>query len=388
MDSWKRVVYLQGNTIDMELDNHSLERYSRQLLLKGFGVAGQKRLHHARVLVVGLGGLGCPVVQTLAGAGVGHLGLVDGDKVSRSNLHRQLIYKESDIGQLKVNVAKQFIQAINTTVQVTCFPEFLNSDNAKEIAQDFDILVDCSDNFPCRYLVNDLGVILNKPVVFGAVHAFEGQVAVFNVAQGSGWSPNYRDLYPTPPAPDTVHNCAETGVLGVLPSIVGNMQALETIKWICGLGDLLLGKLWMFDGLSNKATIIKYTAQVNRDTIQALVDYEQFCGISSTAGNDLEVSPLTLKEWLASEEVYLLDIRTAGERAITDIGGTWVDPQYLDTFLSNLPAGRKVVLYCRSGRRSLNLAEKYQTNQNIQLFSLKGGLLGYRDYFALDIPQY
>lgn len=372
----------------MELDNQSLERYSRQLLLEGFGVAGQKRLHDARVLVIGLGGLGCPVVQTLAGAGVGHLGLVDGDKVSRSNLHRQLIYKESNIGQLKVTVAKQFIQEINSSVQVTCYPEFLNSDNAKMIAQGFDILVDCSDNFPCRYLVNDLGIILNKPVVFGAVHAFEGQVALFNVAQESSWSPNYRDLYPAPPAPNTVQNCSETGVLGVLPSIVGNMQALETIKLICGLGDLLLGKLWMFDALSNKATIIKYKSQVNRDTIQSLVDYDQFCGIKSAADIDLEVSPSTLKEWLALEEVYLVDIRTAGERAIADIGGTWVDPQNLDNYLTNLPAGSKVVLYCRSGRRSLNLAERYQTNQNIHLFSLKGGLLGYRDYFALDIPQY
>ncbi len=379
---------MHGNTLDMELDNQSIERYSRQLLLEGFGVAGQKRLHDARVLVVGLGGLGCPVVQTLAGAGVGHLGLVDGDNVSRSNLHRQLIYKESDIGELKVNVAKQFIQAINTTVQVTCYPEFLNSNNAKIIAQDFDILVDCSDNFPCRYLVNDLGIILNKPVVFGAVHAFEGQVALFNVAQGSNWSPNYRDLYPEPPAADTVQNCAETGVLGVLPSIVGNMQALETIKWICGLGDLLLGKLWIFEALSNKATIIKYTSQVDRETVQALVDYDLFCGITSADEINLEVSPSTLKEWLASEEVYLLDIRTAGERAIADIGGTWVDPQNVDNYLTNLPAGCKVVLYCRSGRRSLNMAEKYQTNQNIQLFSLKGGILGYRDYFALDIPQY
>ncbi len=379
---------MHGNTLDMELDNQSIERYSRQLLLEGFGVAGQKRLHDARVLVVGLGGLGCPVVQTLAGAGVGHLGLVDGDNVSRSNLHRQLIYKESDIGELKVNVAKQFIQAINTTVQVTCYPEFLNSNNAKIIAQDFDILVDCSDNFPCRYLVNDLGIILNKPVVFGAVHAFEGQVALFNVAQGSNWSPNYRDLYPEPPAADTVQNCAETGVLGVLPSIVGNMQALETIKWICGLGDLLLGKLWIFEALSNKATIIKYTSQVDRETVQALVDYDLFCGITSADEINLEVSPSTLKEWLASEEVYLLDIRTAGERAIADIGGTWVDPQNVDNYLTNLPAGCKVVLDCRSGRRSLNMAEKYQTNQNIQLFSLKGGILGYRDYFALDIPQY
>ena len=372
----------------MALNKKETERYSRQLLMPNFGMEGQERLKSSRVLVVGAGGLGCPVLEYLVGAGVGLIGIVDGDTVSFNNLHRQLLYSENDLGKLKAECASRILKEKNSTVKINTYPVFLNTSNAMELASQYDILVDCTDNFASRYLINDLGVLNELPVVYGSVHQFEGQVSVFNLQTDQGFSPNYRDLFPVPPAAGTVQDCAEGGVLGVLPGIIGSLQALEVIKIIIGLGETLAGQLLLFDALDNKYRKIKFKPSVPPVAINGLIDYEQFCGVSQSITSGLEVSPKQARELIEKEEWILVDIREVTERALSNIGGIHVLQPNVRAFLEQHSTKSNILFYCRTGRRSLTLVEEIKDSLNIEVLSLKGGLLAYIDFWGLDLVKY
>lgn len=372
----------------MDLNKKETERYSRQLLMPNFGMKGQERLKSSRVLVVGAGGLGCPVLEYLVGAGVGVLGIVDGDTVSFNNLHRQLLYSENDLGKLKAECASRILKEKNSTVKINTYPVFLNTSNAMELASQYDILVDCTDNFASRYLINDLGVLHDLPVVYGSVHQFEGQVSVFNLKIEQGFSPNYRDLFPVPPVAGTVQGCAEGGVLGVLPGIIGSLQALEVIKIITGLGQSLAGQLLLFDALDNKYRKIKFKPSVPTVAINGLIDYQQFCGVSQSITSGLEVSPKKARELIEKEELILIDIREVAERELSNIGGIHVLQSEVKTFLEQHSMKSNILFYCRTGRRSLALVEEIKDSLNIEVLSLKGGLLGYIDFWDLDLVKY
>ena len=269
-------------------EKKSYERYHRQIILKGFGEPGQDKLTRAKVLVIGAGGLGCPALLYLAAAGVGTIGVVDDDRVDLHNLHRQPIYCMQDIGKPKVDCVKTFLQNLNPDILVIPYPQRLNSSGALEILKEFDIIVDGTDNFSSRYLINDACVLLNKPLVFGAVSQFEGQVAVFNMPRGNEEPVNYRDLFPEPPAPGEVQNCEEAGVLGVLPGIIGTMQASETIKIITGIGQPLVNRLYMYNALNNQG--YEWVLQKGKESSSGipasaeafrLTDYESYCETAS-----------------------------------------------------------------------------------------------------------
>lgn len=372
----------------MALNKKETERYSRQLLIPGFGTEGQERLKRSRVLVIGAGGLGCPVLEYLVGAGVGVLGIVDGDTISFSNLHRQLLYSENDLGKSKAQCAAQILEAKNSTVQINVHPFYLNTSNAMELVKQYDVLVDCTDNFASRYLINDLGVLNGIPVVYGSVHQFEGQVAVFNLQKEGVYSPNYRDLYPVPPTPGTVQDCSEGGVLGVLPGIIGSFQAIEVIKVLTGIGDSLAGQLLLFDALDNTYRKIKFKSSEPPVQIEELIDYELFCGVSEDAVNDLEVSPGKAKDLIDKEGWVLMDIRETTERELSNIGGLHVEKSAVQSFLQQNKDMSKVLLYCRSGKRSLQLVKDLKKNNDAEVLSLKGGLLAYIDFWNLDLIKY
>src|ERR671938_1337415 len=284
---------------EVELSNEEIARYSRHLIMPEVALEGQKKLKQARVLTIGAGGLGSPLALYLAAAGVGTIGIVDFDVVDESNLQRQIIHGTSDVGRPKVQSAYEKIKDINPNVEVRVHEEALTSENAFEIFEDYDVIVDGTDNFPTRYLVNDACVLLNKPNVYGSIFRFEGQASVFYAEEG----PCYRCLYPEPPPPGLVPSCAEGGVLGVLPGIIGSIQALETIKWIIGAGNSLLGRLLLFDALKLRFREL----QLRKDpacpicgpnrTIHELIDYEAFCGIGAeTPSTGSEITPEELRE--------------------------------------------------------------------------------------------
>lgn len=317
------------------------QRYHRQEILPGFGPEGQERLAEAKVLVVGAGGLGCPVLQYLTAAGVGQIGVVDGDVVSLSNLHRQVLYDVHDVGKEKATVAVAKLQLMNPDVQLEKSVIRINPSNALDWVSGYDIVVDCTDNFPTRYLLNDACVLAEKPLVFGAVSMFEGQVAVFNV-DGSG---QYRDLFPVMPMQHEVKNCAEAGVLGVLPGVIGTMMAVETIKWITGIGSLLVNQLMSYNALNNQFLTINYQPGKEHQgpkTFEALqqerCDFS--CGLS------------TFREWVKDEEVLMVDVREPDEKPeVEGFKHRKIPLGDLTEKLSELQ-GHKVVLFCKTGVRS------------------------------------
>ncbi|MCC6279695.1 MAG: molybdopterin-synthase adenylyltransferase MoeB [Saprospiraceae bacterium] len=374
---------------DFEFSNAELARYDRHIILPQFGLAAQQKLKAAKVLVVGSGGLGSPLLLYLAAAGVGTIGIVDFDVVDDSNLQRQVLFGKNDIGAAKVLAAKSRLESLNPYIGIRVHQAQIRSENALDIIRDYDVVADGSDNFPTRYLVNDACVLSGKPLVFAAVSQFEGQVSVFNLLQDNGErGPNYRDLHPEPPAPGLVPNCAEGGVLGVLPGIMGSMQALEVIKIISGTGEPLSGRLVIFDALGFQMRSFNIRRRAdnplngNHPTITELIDYELFCGLKNATGEQSikEISAEELREWQQSGEPFqLIDVREPHEYEVSNLGGELIPLADISAQAQRLGRDRKVVLHCRSGARSAQaireLEEKFGFDN---LYNLSGGILAYQ----------
>lgn len=363
-----------------------LTRYNRHLLLPGFGVEAQEKLKAARVLVVGSGGLGSPLLLYLAAAGVGTLGIVDFDVVDDSNLQRQVLFGQQDIGQLKVNAAKSRLAALNPHIDIRTYPVQLNRDNAIDIIRDYEVVADGTDNFPTRYLVNDACVLQGKTNVYAAVFRFEGQVSVFNYTDKTGMlGPNYRDLYPTPPEPGLVPSCAEGGVLGVLPGIMGSLQASEVIKVVTGLGEPLSGRLFLFDALSFETRTIKFKRREDNPlngkspVITELIDYELFCGLKTAEESVKEITAQELLDWQARGESFqLIDVREPREYQATNIGAELIPLSTVTANAARFSRNVKVVVHCHSGLRSAQAIRDLENRFGFDnLYNLKGGILAY-----------
>lgn len=318
------------------------KQYNRHLILDEIGTDGQEKLKASKVLVIGAGGLGCPILQYLSAAGVGTIGVIDDDTVDQSNLQRQILYTHNDIGKPKASVAAIKLSKLNPYIHFDVYVEKLSRKCAIDIFKKYDIIIDGSDNFPTRYLANDAAILTNKPLVFGAIFKFEGQVSVFNYQDG----PTYRCLYPTPPTPGEVPNCSDIGVLGVLPGIIGSLQANEVIKMICGIGDVLSGKLLTYDTLSHRQLILKFDKTENA-TITKLEDsYKDFCGITS-------VTDISLEHIKKQPESYqLLDVREGWEREEFHVGGQHIPLVELPYRYREINTSKEIVVYCKTGERS------------------------------------
>ncbi len=393
------------NWENVEFSSKELGHYSRHLSIPEFGMEGQKKLKAAKVLAVGTGGLGAPMLQYLAAAGVGTIGLVDFDVIEASNLHRQVLFGASDVGRPKVEVAKERLQEINPHITINVHETRLTSDNALEIIEDYDVVADGTDNFPTRYLINDACVMLDKPNVHGSIFQFEGQVSVFNyVDQDGERGPNYRDLFPEPPPPGLVPSCAEAGVLGVLPGIIGCIQASEVIKVITGIGEPLAGKLFLFDALNFSTRTVK--VKKNKDNplvgedpeITELIDYQEFCGLPSINGEqeeetESEVPEVSVKEYKSwidrGEDVQLIDVRKPYEAEIAEIGGELIPLDDILDKADKIDRNKKVVVHCRSGQRSSDAIKKLQEKYGFDnLYNLKGGILAWSEEIDESVPQY
>jgi len=385
---------MPSNTTPPELSGDELRRYGRHIVLPEVGIDGQRRLKNARVLLVGAGGLGSPAALYLAAAGVGTLGLVDFDAVDITNLQRQVIHGTRDIGRPKLDSASDRIRDVNPNVHVERFDTALTSDNALQIARDFDVIVDGTDNFPTRYLVNDTCVILGKPNAFGSVLRFEGQASVFAAENG----PCYRCLFREPPPPGLVPSCAEAGVLGVLPGIVGTIQATEAIKLILGEGEPLIGRLLLIDAL----TMQFRTIELRRDPdcpacgtheIRELIDYQAFCGLdapSDSAAEITDISPRELAERMSrGEDIQLIDVREKWEWDIARIAGATLIPLgSIADAASSLDPNRSTVLYCKVGMRSLHAAEELAELGFTRLSNLSGGILRWSEDVDPTVLRY
>jgi sulfur-carrier protein adenylyltransferase/sulfurtransferase len=381
------------------LSTAELARYARHLVLPEFGLEGQERLKAARVLLVGAGGLGSPAALYLAAAGIGMLGLVDFDVVDESNLHRQVLFGQSQLGREKVDSAVDRLTDLNPYVQVERHPVRLSSDNALDIVRGYDLVVDGSDNFPTRYLVNDACVLSGIPYVYGAIFRFEGQVSIFGASSG----PCYRCLFREPPPPGAVPSCAEGGVIGVLPGIIGTMQALEAIKWVAGVGDPLVGRLVLFDALRLQWRELRLRrdrecpACGDNPSITTLMDYEEFCGLKSDqrgAGFE-EVPEMTVTELKArldrGESMVLVDVREPYEWQIANLGpqGAQLIPlSELSYRADELDPAQEIVLYCRSGNRSGRAARQLRAQGFSRVWNLQGGILAWSDQIDPSIRKY
>ena len=366
------------------LSAEELLRYGRQLSLPRFGVDGQRRLKAARVLIVGAGGLGSPAALYLAGAGIGTLGLVDFDVVDVTNLHRQLLHGSSDVGRPKLDSARDRLREVNPHVRLECHDTRLSASNAMEILRGYDVVLDGTDNFATRYLVNDACVLLDIPNVYGAIFRFEGQASLFSTADG----PCYRCLYPEPPPPGTVPSCAEGGVLGVLPGLVGLIQATECIKLVAGIGDSLAGRLLLFDALGMQFRSVR----IQRDpacpmcatrTITELVDYDVFCGTPATpedADPIALVAPRELAARLArGEDLELIDVREPHEWDAGHVAGARLLPLgALHSAMASLDASREVIVMCQGGGRSATAARALRAAGFAKVASLEGGMTRWR----------
>jgi sulfur-carrier protein adenylyltransferase/sulfurtransferase len=362
-----------------------LARYQRHFVLPGFGAPSQQKLKAARVLVVGAGGLGSPMLLYLAAAGVGVIGIVEFDVVDTSNLQRQVLYTEQDVGRLKVEAARDRLLALNPYIKINLHTERLTADNALQILEQYDVVADGADNFPTRYLVNDAAVLLQKPCVHAAIFQFEGQVSVFNYTDPQGITgPNYRDLFPTPPAPEAVPNCAEGGVLGVLPGIIGSVQANEVIKIITGTGNPLSGRLFIFDALLTESRVFNIKRRSDNPlngehpTITQLIDYEYFCGLIPEK-TVKEITAETLLQWQASGELaQLIDVREPSEYQGKNMGALLLPLATVTTQAHRIQRTGKVVIHCHSGLRSATAIQQLEAAFGFDnLYNLKGGILAY-----------
>ncbi|NEO51290.1 MAG: molybdopterin-synthase adenylyltransferase MoeB [Moorea sp. SIO4A3] len=389
---------LNPNLDEIQLSKDEYERYSRHLILPEVGLDGQKRLKAASVLCIGSGGLGSPLLLYLAAAGIGNLGLVDFDVVDSSNLQRQVIHGTSWVGKPKIQSAKERILEINPHCQVDLYETLLNSENALEIMAPYDIIVDGTDNFPTRYLVNDACVLLNKPNVYGSIFRFEGQATVFNYEGG----PNYRDLFPEPPPPGMVPSCAEGGVLGILPGIIGVIQATETVKIILGKGDTLSGRLLLYNSLNMTFRELKLRPNPERPVIEKLIDYQEFCGIPQAKEEEAkrqmdikEMNVQELKELMDSgaDDFVLIDVRNPHEYDIAKISGSVLVP--LPDIeqgsgvekVKELVNGHRLIAHCKKGGRSAK-ALGILKEAGIEGINVKGGITAWSQEIDSSVPQY
>ena len=376
------------------LSREEIQRYSRHLILEEVGMKGQEKLKDSAVLCVGTGGLGSPLLLYLAAAGVGRIGIVDFDVVDESNLQRQIIHGTSTVGHKKVLSAKERILDLNPHVQVDVFEEALTSENAIRLFEPYDVIVDGTDNFPTRYLVNDACVLLGKPNVYGSIFKFEGQCTVFNYENG----PNYRDLYPEPPPPGLVPSCAEGGVLGILPGVVGSLQATETIKVLLGVGETLSGRLLTYDAMNMRFKEFKLRRDPDAKPITELIDYQQFCGmpandhqVSEQSSNDgvVEITPVALKEKLVQAQIQLVDVREPHEWDICHIeGATLIPLGELETRLTEIQSDKETVIYCKLGGRSKKAYKILEEKGYANLHNLTGGIIAYGEEIDPELTPY
>lgn len=379
-------------TKDTRTDFTSAEyaRYSRHIIIPEFGLEGQQALKNARVLIIGSGGLGSPSLLYLAAAGVGHIGIVDFDTVDDSNLQRQVLFTTADIGASKAVQAKKRLQELNPYITIQEHEVKLDSQNARELIRQYDVVADGTDNFPTRYLVNDACVLEGKVNVYASIFQFEGQVSVFNYLFPDGTrGPNYRDIFPEPPPPGLVPNCSEGGVLGVLPGIIGSMQALEVIKVITGVGDSLAGKLFLFDAASFNTRFLKIRKNEALE-ITALIDYHQFCGLDKPDTPVPEITVAELAQWRKNGVDYqLIDVREPYEFAIAEIGGELMPVGQISSFIPWISREKKVVIHCRSGVRSARAIRELQSIDTFDnLYNLKGGIIAWSQEIDPTVPQY
>ena len=388
---------LGGRWADVSLTQPEMARYSRHVIMPEVGLDGQRKLKAAKVLVIGTGGLGSPLALYLAAAGVGTLGLVDFDVVDVSNLQRQIIHGTADVGRSKCQSAADRLHDVNPAVTLDHWEDRFTSKNALDIVKHYDIVVDGTDNFPTRYLVNDACVLLNKPNVYGSIFRFDGQATVFDPRSG----PCYRCLYPEPPPPGEVPSCAEGGVLGILPGVIGCIQATETIKLILGVGEPLIGRLLHYDALN----MTFKTYKIRRDpkwavgaphpTIKGLIDYEEFCGIrgevskpQTSASGD--ITPQELKKRIdAGENLFVLDVRNPNEFQICRIPGTTLLPlPELPSRVAEVPKDREVIVHCKSGMRSQKAIDFLKSQGYTKLVNLTGGILAWADKVDPGMTRY
>jgi sulfur-carrier protein adenylyltransferase/sulfurtransferase len=385
-----------ANAQGAALSKDEVLRYSRHLIMPEVGMEGQLKLKNAKVLLVGSGGLGAPLGLYLAAAGVGRLGIVDFDAVDFTNLQRQVTFGTSDVGRKKLEAARGRLSNLNPEIQIDTYETRLTSENALDILRDYDIVADGTDNFPTRYLVNDACVLLGKPNVYGSIFRFEGQASIFGYPGG----PCYRCLYPEPPPPGLVPSCAEGGVLGVLPGIIGCIQAMETLKLILGNGEPLIGRLLLFDALKMRFRELKLRRNPacpmcgEHRTITKLIDYAEFCGIR---GEEVEAKPLNIPEITSKElkarldrgdDIYILDVREPHEYQICNLRGHLIPLGDLPKRVSELDSSREIVAHCRSGKRSAD-AVQFLTNAGFRkIWNLKGGILAWSDEVDPSVPKY
>ena len=379
-----------------ELTIDEVRRYSRHLIIPDVGMTGQKRLKNARVLVIGAGGLGAPTLLYLAAAGVGTIGIVDFDVVDESNLQRQIIHGVSDIGRSKAQSARDSIAEINPLVQVRLHEVRLEPDNAVELFDQYDLILDGTDNFATRYLVNDAAVLAHKPYVWGSIYRFEGQVSVFWEDAPDGRGLNYRDLYPEPPPPGMVPSCAEGGVLGILCASIASVMGTEAIKLITGIGEPLLGRLMIYDALEMSYRTIAIRKDPTTPQITELIDYEDFCGVVSDdaadAAAEATITPRELRELLDSgKKVALIDVREPVEWDINHINGAQLIPQSAINSgegLAQLPQDRIPVLYCKTGVRSAEALAAVKKAGFADAVHLQGGIVAWAQQMEPDMVMY
>ena len=380
-----------------KLSNEEILRYSRHLIMPEVGMEGQLKLKQAKVLLIGAGGLGAPLGLYLAAAGVGKLGLVDFDVVDFTNLQRQVIHSTSTVGKPKLDSARDRLSGLNPHIEIATYETALSSQNALDLFRDYDIIADGTDNFPTRYLVNDACVLLGKPNVYGSIFRFEGQASVFATEEG----PCYRCLYPEPPPPGLVPSCAEGGVLGILPGLIGVVQATEVVKLIMGNGSSLVGRLLLYDALEMKFRELKLRKNTecpicgpNR-TIHELIDYNQFCGITPEPPpppglTEFELNPEDVKEKIdRREEFYLLDVREPHEVQICTIPGSHLIPLgQVTARVNELNSADEIVVYCRSGKRSGQAVEFLKKAGFRKVKNMRGGILAWSDQVDPSVPKY
>jgi len=383
-----------------KLSNQERIRYSRHLVIPEFGWENQQKLKDARVMVIGAGGLGSPALLYLAAAGVGTLGIVDFDMVEISNLQRQIIFSMDDVGRNKAEAAASRLMKLNPLLAIQPYPIRISSSNALTLIQTYDVIIDGTDNFPTRYLINDACVLLNKPLVYGSILRFEGQVSVFNQkSEGDLFSANYRDLFPQPPDPQSVQNCEEAGVLGILPGMIGTMQANEVIKIITGIGDTLANKLLVLDALSMEFTTIRIRNHGARSSIVELIDYEDFCGLSERKNKSLALNEtvnmkeITVKELKELQDTgadfQLIDVREPHEYDICNLEGELIPQGEIPHNIDKIDRSKKVILQCRSGARSGNMVQWLEKNHGFEnLYNLKGGILAWAREIDPTMPTY
>ncbi|HEY3429125.1 MAG TPA: molybdopterin-synthase adenylyltransferase MoeB [Cyclobacteriaceae bacterium] len=376
-----------------KLNQEEIKRYNRHLILRDFGMEGQLKLKNSKVVVIGAGGLGCPALQYLTAAGVGTIGIIDSDVVHESNLQRQILFKNSDIGKNKAETARLRLLELNPSIFIQAHSIRITSHNALELLQPYDVVLDGSDNFPTRYLLNDACVLLNKPLVYGSVLEYEGQLGVFNLKKNGTFCTNYRDIFPFPPEPGSVPDCEQAGVLGVLPGMIGSMQANEVIKILTGRGEPLADKLLLIDTNSMDITSIGIRNTNARDGIKKLIDYEDFCGINEKKNKSLGMKEITVQELQqlkqSGADFQLIDVREPHEYDICNLEGELIPQAEIPFNVDKVSKDKKVVVHCRSGKRSGDMVNWLEKNHGFtNLYNLKGGVLAWAKEIDPTMPTY